>query len=173
MILLMNCNGLEENFETVLTVYPNAKGYAFALMQGPLIILEKKMVGMSPVDNMEVVNDVKKLIREYKPQALIIENEKCKYSRKQERGKQLLRMLSNMARKEACEVFSYTREDIRLVFEIWKAKNKYEIAEVIARNIKSFRILLYPKPRYPDSQKYITALFDAVSLGITHYYKTT
>jgi len=169
----MNCSGLEENFETVLTVYPNAKGYAYALMQGPLTILEKKMVGMSPVDNMKVVKGVQKLIREHKPQALIIENEKCKYSRKRERAKQLLRMLSNMSKKETCEVFSYTREDIRLVFEIWKAKTKYQIAEVIARNIKSFRILLYPEPRYPDSQKYITALFDAVSLGVTHYYKTT
>jgi len=169
----MNCSGLEENFETVLAVYPNAKGYAFALMQGPLVILEKKMVGMSPVENTKVINEVRDLIREYKPQALIIENEKCKYSRKRERAKQLLRMLSSMAKKETCEVFSYTREDIRLVFEIWKAMTKYEIAEVIARNLKSFRILLYPKPRYPDSQKYITALFDAVSLGITHYYKTT
>lgn len=45
--------------------------------------------------------------------------------------------------------------------------------EVIAKNIKSFEVLLYPKPKYPNSQKYLTALFDAVSLGITHYYKTT
>jgi len=169
----MKCKGLEETFEKVLAVYPNSKGYAYVLMQGPLIILTKRMVSVSPVDNTRIINDIKTLIREHCPNAFIIENPKCKYSRKGVRGNQLLRSLVLCAKYQKIGVYSYSREDIRLVFEIWKAQTKYEIAEVIAKNIKSFRILLYSKPRYPDSQKYLTAIFDAVSLGITHYYKTT
>lgn len=172
-MIKMNCKGLEETFEKVLVVYPNAKGYAYALMQGPLEVLEKKMVSISPVDNTRIVNDVKTLIDENVPASVILENDQCKFSRKHGRGKQLLRSLAQMAKRKKYNVYTYTREDIRLVFEIWKATTKHEIAEVIAKNIKSFRILLYPKPKYPDSQKYVTGVFDAVSLGITHYYKTT
>jgi hypothetical protein len=168
----MNCKGLEETFEKVLTVYPNSKGYAYALMQGPLTILTKKMISVSPVNNTTIINDVSDLIKEHCPNALILENPKCKYARKSVRGKQLFRSLSVKAKNLEIEVYLYSREDIRLVFEIWKAQTKYEVAEVIAKNIKSFRILLYPRPKYPDTQKYLTALFDAVSLGITHYYKT-
>jgi len=169
----MKCKGPEENFEKVLSVYPNTKGYAYALMQGPLTILEKKMVSISPVDNTRIIKDVEALLDEYKPKALILEDDKCKYSRKRGRAKQLLRSLAQTAQKKKYKVHTYSREEIRFVFNIWNAKTKYEIAEVIAKNIKSFRMLLYPKPKYTDSQKYLEALFDAVSLGITHYYKTT
>jgi len=169
----MNCKEGEENFETILSVYPNSKGYAYVLMQGPLTILKKKMVSISPVENTRIIYELTNLMEKHLPNALILEDPMCKYVRKSPRGKQLLRSISVSAKHQGVDVYSYSREDIRFVFEIWKAKTKYEIAEVIAKNIKSFRILLYPKPKYPDTQKYLTALFDAVSLGITHYYKTT
>ncbi len=169
----MNCKGLEENFEIVLSVYPNSKGYAYALMQGPLTILKKKMVGISPIDNTKIIYEITKLMEEYSPDVIILEDPMCKYARKSSRGKQLLRSISSSAKYQGIKVYSYSREDIRLVFEIWKAQSKFEIAEVIAKNIKSFRILLYQKPKYPSQQCYFEALFDAVSLGITYYYKTT
>ncbi len=164
---------LDEDFEKILSVYPNSKGYAYVLMEGPTIVIEKKMVSISPVDNHRILKDITDLLKNYIPDALILEDTSCKFSRKGGRGKQLLRSLSLSAKHQGIPVYSYAREDIRLVFEIWRAKSKYEIAEVIAKNIKNFEMLLYPKPKYPDSQKYLTALFDAVSLGITHYYKTT
>jgi Holliday junction resolvasome RuvABC endonuclease subunit len=169
----MKCKGHEEYFETVLAIYPNSKGYAFALMKGPLEIIDKKMVSVSPVDNTQIISEVKTLMKKLSPDVLVLENPNCKYSRKGPRAAQLLRSIALNAKAQKINVFNYSREDVRFVFEIWKAQTKYEIAEVIAKNIKSFRILLYPKPKYPDTQKYITALFDAVSLGITHYYKTT
>jgi hypothetical protein len=162
-----------EKFEKILSVYPNSKGYAYVVMEGPIQVIEKKMVSISPVDNTKILKEVSDLLDLHKPNALILEDTSCKFSRKGTRGKQLLRSLSSNAKNKDVPVHFYTREDIRLVFEIWRAKTKYEIAEVIAKNIRSFEMLLYPKPRYPDSQKYLTALFDAVSLGITHYYKTT
>ena len=162
-----------ETYEKVLAIYPNAKGYAYAFMEGPLTLLEKKMIVISPVDNVKVINAVKQLLTEYTPTTLVLENAECKYSRKAERGKQLIRSLALIAKRKDVQVINYTREDIRFVFETWRAYTKYEIAEVIAKNISSMRMLLYPKPKYPRSQHYSEALFDAISLGITYYYKTT
>lgn len=164
---------LDENFERILSVYPNSKGYAYVLMEGPTMVLEKRMISISPVDNTRILKDITDLLKTHTPNALIIEDTSCKFSRKGARGKQLIRSLSASAKHQGVPVHYYAREDVRLVFEIWRAKTKYEIAEVIAKNIEGFEMLLYPKPKYPDSQKYLTALFDAVSLGITHYYKTT
>ena len=161
----MTSEHLYENFEQVLAIYPNSKGYAYVLMEGPTEVIDKKMVSVSPVNNIRILNEVKNLIDKYNPNSLILEDTTCKFSRKGSRGKQLLRSISSSAKHKGIQVFSYTREDVRFVFEIWKAKNKFEIA--------GFDMLLYPKPKYPNSQKYLTALFDAVSLGITHYYKTT
>ncbi len=169
----MKDNGTQKDYETILAVYPNAKGYAYVLMQGPTVVLEKKMVSISPVDNTRIIKDISDLLKAYTPDAFILEETNCKFARKGARGKQLLRSLNLSAKYLGYPVHSYSREDIRFVFEHWRATSKYEIAEVIAKNIKSFEMLLYPKPKYPDSQKYLTALFDAVSLGITHYYKTT
>ncbi|WP_313111604.1 hypothetical protein [Aequorivita sediminis] len=164
---------LDEQFEKVLAVYPKAKGYAYVLMEGPTQVLEQKMVSISPVDNTKILKEITDLLKTHTPQALILEDTNGKFSRKGGRGKQLIRSLCLSAKYLGISVYSYAREDIRFVFEIWRAKTKYEIAEVIAKNIKGFEMLLYPKPKYPGSQKYLTALFDAVSLGITHYYKTT
>jgi hypothetical protein len=164
---------VDENFEKILSVYPNSKGYAYVLMEGPIKVLENKMISISPVDNTKILKEIADLLKKHTPDALILEDTDCKFSRKSGRGKQLLRSLSLSSKHRGIHVYSYTREDIRFVFEVWRAKTKYEIAEVIAKNITGFEMLLYPKPTYPDSQKYLTGLFDAVSLGITHYYKTT
>ncbi len=168
----MKDNGTQ-SYETILALYPNAKGYAYALMQGPTVVPEKKMVSISPVDNTRIIREVSDLLKRYTPDAVILEDTSCKFARKGARGKQLLRSLNLSAKYRGYPVYSYSREDIRLVFEPWRATTKYEIAEVIAKNIKGFEMLLYPRPKYPDSQKYLTALFDTISLGITHYYKTT
>ena len=152
--------------EDIILKFEAAKSAMYVYING-------KYVGYSQGSKTPAEFSITNYIKTYSPDALILEDTSCKFSRKGARGKQLLRSLALSAKQQGVSVYSYSREDIRLVFEIWRAKTKYEIAEVIAKNIKGFEMLLYPKPTYPNSQKYLTALFDAVSLGITHYYKTT
>lgn len=169
----MNVSVYEDRHERVLGIYPNSFGFGFALMQGALTVIDKGMVKIKPACNTTALKKIKKLIEKYEPERVILEDFEANRLEKSPRVKQLIRSVQSYLKANNIPVSLYSREQIRLVFEIWNATTRYEIAEVIARNIPKFKMLLFDKPKYPKSEAYSSALFDAVSLCICHYYLTT
>ena len=72
--------------------------------------------------------------------------------------------------KKKVEICKYSRANIRYVFSSFNAHTKYEIACVIAENIKTMEYKLMKPRKTSESEKYMAGAFDAVSLGITHFY---
>lgn len=169
----MNVSVYEDRHERVLGIYPNSFGFGFALMQGALSVIDKGMVKVKPACNTTALTKMKKLIEKYEPERVIVEDFEANRLGKSPRVKQLIRSLQSYLKVKEIPVNLYSREQIRLVFDIWNARTRYEIAEVIVRNIPKLRMLLFDKPKYPKSEAYGSALFDAVSLCICHYYLTT
>ena len=64
----------------------------------------------------------------------------------------------------------YAREHIKFVFNGFKAKTKYEISKAITENIPELKKLIKPKRKIWEAESYSQGIFDAVSLGITHYF---
>jgi len=166
----MTHNPLEDNHERILAIYPNSYGFGFALMQGSLTVIDKGIVRITPMTNAESLVRLKELIKKYEPERVILEDFKGNSSFKCARVKQLIQSVIAFMKINKISYSEYSREQIRIVFDIWNAKTRYEIAEVIVRNIPKLRMLFFEKPKYPRTETYHFGLFDAVSLGICHYY---
>ncbi len=166
----MNVKLFEDRHERVLGIYPNSYGFGYALMQGALTVIDKGVIRIQPIDNTEVLTKVKALIKKYEPERVILEDFNGNRSHKCARVKQLIRSICAYLKAHKIEVSQFSREQIRMVFDIWNAKSRYEIAEVIARNIPKLKMLFFDKPKYPRSETYYFGLFDAVSLCIVFYY---
>lgn len=169
----MSASAYEDRHERVLGIYPNSYGFGFALMQGALTVIDKGMIKIKPACNTEAMSKIKELIEKYEPQRIILEDFESNRLGKSARVKQLIRSIQSYLKAKDIPVSLYSREQIRLVFDIWNAKTRYEIAEVIAHNIPKLKMLFFDKPKYPKSEAYSSALFDAVSICICHYYLTT
>lgn len=169
----MNVRVYEDRHERVLGIYPNSYGFGFTLMQGALTVIDKGMVKIKPACNTTAMTKIKELIDKYEPERVILEDFQANRLGKSARIKQLIRSILSYLNAKDISASQYSREQIRLVFAIWNANSRYEIAEVIARNIPKLKMLFYDKPKYPKSEVYQSGLFDAVSICICHYYLTT
>ena len=160
----------QDGEERIISLYFNAIGFGFVLMKNPLEVIEKGMICITPIDNQEVLKKVKHLIRKTKPERIVIEDYTGEGSNKSKRIIALLKTIKAYAKQKGIVLSSYSREQIKLVFSNWHAETRFEIAEVIARNVEAFSNLLFDKPKYPKTEHFRSAQFDSASLGITHYY---
>lgn len=154
----------------IVCIYPYTRGFGYAVMENPLKIIEIKLFDLKEFDVQKMTRLVQEIIRIHKPITLILEDTNSKYCRKGARTKQFIHNIAAWSRKNEIAMEFYSREDIREVFKRWNAFNKYEIAEVLCRNIEQLKSLSMEKPKYPGREPNIEALFSAVSMGVTHYF---
>jgi Holliday junction resolvasome RuvABC endonuclease subunit len=128
------------------------------------------MISVSPIDNTVIFQKIKHLVRKLKPERIVIEDYTGKNSNKSKRVIELLKRIKSFAKRKGIVLSAYSREQIKLVFRNWFAETRYEIAEVISKNVEAFSNLMFDKPKYPKTEHFRSAQFDAASLGITHYY---
>lgn len=154
----------------VIVLYPHTRGYTYAVMDSPLEIVEMRLHEVRNVEVNDLVESLKKVVTKHVPASIVIEDSSCRFSRKGKKTKEVLTKLKRWVKRKNLPFFSYTREQIRLVFENWHARNKYEIAQVLSRNIPELEPLMYYEPTYPKREQNIEALFVTISLGVTHFY---
>ncbi len=142
-------------------------------METPLKVKEKGLKSFKPASSTKQWDTVLYLIGKHRPDRVIFENVQSLKSLKRVRITRLLRKLRHNLRQMEIQFSCYDRDQIRLVFDLWKAKSKYQIALVIAKSVPAFKNYLYEKLIYPKIEHYRTVVFEAGALGITHYYNTT
>lgn len=162
-----------EGYERILSLFFNTTGFGYVVMGTPLKVIEKGVKSFKPVSNTKQRDTIFQLIEKHRPERVVFENPLSSKSLKRVRIKRLLRKLRHTFREMGIPFKCYDRDQIRLVFDLWKAKSKYEIALVISKSLPAFNDYMYEKPVYPKTEHYRTAAFDAAALGITHYYVTT
>lgn len=167
----MTSKAMEKKKEQlVLSLYPNAIGFGYAVMTNALNVLVSQVVNIRPVSNKQSLKRIKEIISYYEPQIVIIEDYRGIGSRKSKRIQKVLDSIFLYAQKKHLKVHKYSRNDIRYVFSNFNAHTKYEIACVIAGNVKNMERKLREPRKINESEKYVTGAFDAVSLGVTHFY---
>lgn len=159
--------------QLVLALHPVSLGVTFALFEGPL----------SPIDwglkdtrgkrrNARALEAAKKLIDNLRPDTLVFEECIGPHSRRAQRVKRLLRLITTYAVGQGIEVHSYARTSIRECFKAHGAVTRYEIAQVIAGLITAFGHKLPPLRKAWMAEDTRMWLFDAASVAMTYYCQT-
>tara|TARA_R110002072_G_scaffold7503_2_gene40941 strand:+ start:735682 stop:736179 length:498 start_codon:yes stop_codon:yes gene_type:complete len=154
----------------IVALYPNTRGFGYAVMESALEVTEMQLISPKKFDFNKIMSLMREVLSIHGPATLILEDCRSKYCRKGAQTKQLIRSIAAWARKKNIPVEFYSREQIRDTFEKWNANNKYEIAEVLTRNIDILKPLMFEKPKYPAREPNVEAIFSAVSLGVVHYF---
>jgi len=156
--------------QLILTLYPNAIGFGFAVMTNALNVLTSQVVNIRPVSNKQSLKRIKEIMDYYEPKLVVVEDYLGIGSRKSKRIQKVIDSIYQYAQKKHLKICKYSRSDIRYVFSNFNAHTKHEIACVIAENIKSMEHKLVTPRKTNESEKYMVGAFDAVSLGVTHFY---
>lgn len=156
--------------QIILSLYPNSIGFGYAIMTSALTVLHAQVVQVKPVSNSQSMKRIREIVSYYQPKIVIIEDYNGIGSRKSKRIKKMIDSITRYAHSKRLKTYAYARSHIRYVFSSFNAHTKYEIACVIAENVKNMEHKLMEPRKASESEKYMTGAFDAVSLGVTHFY---
>ncbi len=158
----------------VLAVYPFSRGFAFVFFEGPDSPFDwgVKEVKEKP-KNTKTVDEIKKLIDQYRPEVLVIEDTADGGSRRTSRIRKLYRTLAHLAAAEYIDLYRYKKIEITQCFASVGARTKHEIARAIAMQIPAFahRMPPFRKPWMSEDPR--QSLFDAVALALVFYQQTS
>lgn len=160
--------------KVVLALFVYSRGVGVAVMEDALTVLNayNVVVHKYPIQNRELLEKIKEKIDYYLPEVVILENEEGYGSRKSKRVKKVIKLIEEHAEDKKVSVIKYSRNDIRFVFSSFNAHSKYEIAKVISENVKQLPVSLPDKRKSHEPEHYSMTIFDAIALGITHYYQS-
>lgn len=159
-----------ESFENILALYPNVKGVGYGFYQDEH---EPKYYGISvvkPMDNEKCLKRIIAMIQTYEPSLILLPTPDGKHNRKRKRIQELLQEIIISAKKLNIPVKSFSREQIRLVFEQFDARSKQEIADKICiwhPDLEKYKPV-HRKLYMPED--YHQGMFDAISLVATYLY---
>lgn len=157
-------------YPLVLSVYPTSKGFAFVLFHTPLAPYDWGVKAVRHRDkNLHTIREVMKLIDQYRPDALVIEDTTETGTKRSSRIRRLYRKLDAEVTVEGIDVYAYGRDAVRMCFEKFEATTKHQIAVAIAGHIEAFAHRLPPKRKIWQSPDGRQSLFDAAALGLTFY----
>lgn len=154
--------------DRLISIFPNSNGVAFIILDEVGAILDYGNVSTRPVNNEKYFRKIKKIISYYLPKTLLVED-CCKYSRKSERVKDLINMICEYA-KDFTKVYKYSRKQVKETFEVFGARNKFEISRKISEVYTQLQNKLPEKRRTWEPENYYQGIFDAMSLVIAHQY---
>jgi len=161
---------MEASQKTVLALYPNRFGVAYALFGSPTELIEYGIGNVQPVNNKKAMKKIRRYIDYYKPDILITRNLNDFKGRKSKRIAKLIDLICREARTQALEVHSYTRTQIKSVFESFSATTKYQISQKIIEWFSELKAYEFPVRKRWMAENYNAGVFDAISLAVAFWY---
>ena len=160
--------------QVVMAIFVHSRGFSIAILEDALTVINayNVVIHQYPIKNKDVLNKVKEKINFYLPKVVILENADGFGSRKGKRVKRAISGIEKHAVSKNISTTKYSRNDIRFVFNAFNAHSKYEIAKIITENVKHLPIALPKKRLSHKPEHYSITIFDAIALGITHYYQS-
>lgn len=159
-----------EYFENALAIFPTVKGFGYAFFRDEH---EPKQTGVAIIKNTEPDKYLKRIdamVQTYQPKIILIPTPDTKNNHKTKRTQQFLKDIIEYAKQQDIIIKTFSREQIRMVFERFDAFTKLEISEKICLWMPDLEKY---KPRQRKSympEEHYQGMFDAISLFITHLY---
>ena len=154
----------------VMAVFPNARGLAFAVFEGPFAPIDWGTTELrGSRKNKRSVARVSELLGRYQLDTVVLQDTSPDGTRRINRVRRLNQAIALLAETESISVVAYTRADVRACFAADGFATKQQIAESIAKRIGMFERLLPPPRKLWNSEHPRMGLFDATALALTYY----
>lgn len=155
----------------ILSIYPNVRGLGYVCLQFPGTVYDFAMVGIRRADSDQALERVKRLILVLRPTIIVLRSN-APVTGKGRRVAELIARIERYALAAGIPVHSYSRAQVKDVFEIFGAKNRQEIAEWLGYHFPALSENV-PKPRkFYEDEDYNMGIFDAMALAVTYQYLT-
>lgn len=156
--------------ETVLAICPFTRGLAFTFFEGPLSPIDWGTKEVRHADkNRRSLVLAEGIIMRLQPDIIVLEDGAAPFGRRSQRIRKLQRAIGVYAHRQAIEVRTYTRSDLRDCFKKVGAFTRHEIASAIGSRIHAFGIRTPRERKLWQSEDTRMGLFDAASLAMTFY----
>lgn len=154
----------------VLALSFGTSGFGYAVFQGINEIVSWRVKQPDPEPSPRFMDQLKVLVALFRPTIIVLPS--CLKSEQwpcSAMTKERIRKVKAYAIKTNCEVYCYTREEVRKCFAYYGAKTKEEIVRAIGKLYEEFERLMPPLRRAWDKQHYRMLYFDAIAMGRTYY----
>jgi hypothetical protein len=156
--------------KTILALFPNRWGIGYAVFNTPKDLVDYGIGYVQPVNNKRSIKRVKKYIDFFRPDIVLIRNIPYSSVKKCKRAKKLIAAISEIVKSEGLSIHQYSRIQIKEVFQQFDASSKFEISKKIIEWYPSLKSREFPKRKKWMTEDINTGVFDAISLGIVHFY---
>lgn len=154
----------------ILSVFPSVRGFGFALFHGAWVPIDWGFRHVQGDKNKLCLDKVEKLIDDYAPDTLLLEDHAGEGSHRSPRVAALIDDITAFATERGITVERYSRDQIRECFAEFDAVTKYDIARAISQVLPEFPPQLPPERKIWLPEDTRMSIFDAVSLIFTHFY---
>jgi hypothetical protein len=154
-------------FLRVLAVAPSTKGFGFAVMEEPNLLIDWGVKAVSGDKNVQCVRLVSTLLDFYKPDMLILEDCSVKNCWRRSRVRSLIRQLTALATTKKIKTRHISRAAVRKAFSPNVTLTKHQIAMTVASQFPELMSDLPNKRKPWMSENYKMGIFDAVALSST------
>ena len=149
----------------VLAIAPSTRGFGFAILEGQEQIADWGVKTVAGDKNAHSLAQVEKLIAQYQPGTLVLEDVSAKGSRRWPRIRSLSEQIMKMAKQRKISVKLFSRNQVMKTFIADGKGTKYALAEIIAQRFpEELGSRLPPKRRLWEGEHFWMGIFDAVAL---------
>jgi hypothetical protein len=155
------------NPKRVLAIDPTSRGFGFVVIESPTTLVDWGVKTMRQTSQEKLLAKALQLIRHYRPETLVLEDQKG--SRRRPRIRGLLGGVCRLATAEGLKSSCVPVARVKQVFGTFRANTKQEIAHVVAQQLPELAPHLPPYRKAWMSEDYYMAVFDAAALALTYY----
>jgi hypothetical protein len=156
-----------KNDLVVMSFYPNARGFAYVVFEGPRCPIDWRIVEIPRRYKVQrSISRLTRLVDQYRPDALVLRKmpEHAPGANALDFG-----AVAAMSRRTGIRVVQVSRTQIKEAFEGIVMPTRYAAATAIAHHIPIFAPLLPPPRKIWNGEDRRMGLFDAASLALTFF----
>lgn len=150
----------------ILAIAPTARGFGYSVMENNAM-LECGYKGARGNKNIKVVSKSEKLMKQFMPDVVVLQDVNAKGSRRAPRIKALHRKIVGVAENHKCKVKLFSGIQLRDALLDDPKGTKHEMAELLAQRFPAeLAAKLPPKRRAWENEDGRMDMFDAVGLAV-------
>ena len=154
----------------VMGIFPNTKGFAFALFEGSLAPVDWAITRIrSGEKNRDSVARIARLFGHYQPDVVVLQDMSIDGTRRSARITQLNETIAVLAESQNIAIAKFTREHVRKAFSNQGIITRHAMAETIAAQIPMLRRFVPPQRKIWETEDARLAPFEAVGLIVAFY----
>jgi|SRR5665213_2204627 len=155
----------------ILAVALTARGFGYCVMENQ-VILECGNKGVKGNKNLQSVSKIEKLMKQFLPNALVLQDVSGANSRRAPRIKALHQQVIGLAAKQKCRVVLFTGEKLRITLLGDIKGTKHQMAEFLVQKYPAeLTNKLPPKRRFWKNEDGRMDIFDAVALAVVFWIR--